>query len=270
MFQRDGSNKRLSLPVLGLAIVVYVAFALVAVFVWFPSGVLNLFAASTHGLVTATLVANLILLAAVVGGVLYLLGGLRLPDFGLRVSDVPTALVLTAAVWLAVNAIEAMWQIAATGAVSWGGEWQRLGVTAVIGASIAQLFGNALYEEILFRGVLLRQTYWRLETTPLPNLQKLAIALVISQSLFALIHLPILLSGGTSLIAAFTRLPAIFAAGTALGILYARSDNLALCVGIHALANKPTLLVADCFDLPDNLLFVTVVCLVLAALLEHR
>jgi hypothetical protein len=58
----------------------------------------------------------------------------------------------------------------------------------------------------------------------------------------------------------------LFTAGVALAILYARSDNLALCVGIHSLANKPMLLVADCFDLPNNLLFVTVTCLVLAAL----
>jgi len=268
MFQRAGSNKRLSLPILCLAMAVYVAFGLVAVFVLFPSGALNLFAASMHGLVTATLLANLILLATVVGGVLYLLGGLRLADFGLRVSDVPIALVLTAAVWLAVNAIEATWQIAATGAVSWGGDWQRLGLTAAIGALVAQLFGNALYEEIFFRGVLLRQIYWRLgtKTTHLQKFQKLAIALAISQSLFALIHLPILLSGGASLIAALAQLPAIFTAGAALAILYARSDNLALCVGIHSLANKPTLLVADCFDIPNNLLFVTVTCLVLAAL----
>jgi hypothetical protein len=81
-----------------------------------------------------------------------------------------------------------------------------------------------------------------------------------------LIHLPILLSGGASLIAALTQLPAIFTAGAALAILYARSDNLALCVGIHSLANKPTLLVLDCFDIPNNLLFVTATCLVLAVL----
>jgi hypothetical protein len=147
-----------------------------------------------------------------------------------------------------------------------GGEWQRLGVTAVIGALLAQLFGNALYEEILFRGVLLRQTYWRLETTRLTNLQTLVIAIAISQSLFALIHLPILLSGGMSIIAAFSRLPAIFVAGTAFAVLYARSDNLMLCVGIHALANKPTLLMSDSFDLPDNLVFAVVMCLIFAAL----
>jgi membrane protease YdiL (CAAX protease family) len=242
-----------------------IAFALLAAFVFFPSGILKVFAAPTRGLVTATLVANFISLAVIVGLVLCLIGGLRLSGLGLRSSDLPIAVVLTVSVWIGVNAIEGAWQAVADGAVSWGGEWQELGVTAVIGALLAQLFGNALYEEILFRGVLLRQTYWRLKTTRLTNLQTLAIAIAISQSVFALIHLPILLSGGMSPIAVFSQLPAIFVAGSAFAVLYARSDNLMLCVGIHALANKPTLLVTDRFGLPDNLVFATVMCLILAA-----
>jgi membrane protease YdiL (CAAX protease family) len=268
MFKRAGSNKRLSISVLGLAMAVYVALGLVFIFILFPSCVLKLLVAPTYGLVTATLVANLIFLAAVVGFVLSFLGDLRLSDFGLYTRDVPIALVLTISVWIVLNTIEGAWQIAANGAVNWDGAWQRLGGTAAIGALVAQLFGNALYEEIFFRGVLLRQIYWRLgsETTHLQKFKKLAIALAISQSLFALIHLPILLSGGASLIAALAQLPAIFTAGAALAVLYARSDNLALCVGIHSLANEPTLLVADCFDIPNNLLFVTVTCLVLTML----
>src|SRR5215813_3510768 len=192
MFQHAGSNQRLSISVLGLAIAVHVALMLVFIFIVFPSGVPKLLVALTHGLVTATLVANLILLAAVVGIVLSYLGGLRLSDFGLHSRDIPIALLLTISVWIVVNTIEGAWQIAANGAVSWDGPWQRLGVTAAIGALVAQLFGNALYEEIFFRGVLLRQIYWRLgpETTHLQRLQKLAIALAISQSLFALIQLP--------------------------------------------------------------------------------
>jgi CAAX amino terminal protease family. len=268
MFQSAGSNKRLSISILGLAMAIYVAIGLVFVFILFPSGVLKLLLAPTYGLVTATLVANLIFLAVVVSFVLSFLGGLRLSDFGLHSRDVPIALVLTISVWIVVNTIEGAWQIAANGAVSWDGAWQRLGVTAAIGAFVAQLFGNALYEEIFFRGVLLRQIYWRLgpETMDLQKFKNLAIALAISQCLFALIHLPILLSGGASLIAALAHLPAIFIAGAALAILYARSDNLALCVGIHSLANAPTLLVADWFNIPNNLLFVTATCLVLAAL----
>jgi hypothetical protein len=115
-------NKRLSLSILSLAMAVYLALGLAFAFVLFPSGVLKRFAAPTHGLVTPTLVANLILLAIVVGVVLYFLGGLQLLDFGLRGSDVPIALVLTISVWIGANAIEAAWQIRATGTVSWGGE----------------------------------------------------------------------------------------------------------------------------------------------------
>src|SRR5262249_10056766 len=63
MFQRARSNKRLSLPLPGLPMAAYVEFRVVAVCVSFPSGVLKQFAASRPGLVTATLVANLILLA---------------------------------------------------------------------------------------------------------------------------------------------------------------------------------------------------------------
>jgi uncharacterized protein len=191
MFPRAGSNSTLSLWILALAMALEIAFALLAAFVLFPSGILKVFAAPTRGLVTATLGANFISLAVIVGLVLCLIGGLRLSDLGLRGSDLPIAVVLTVSVWIGVNAIEGAWQAVADGAVSWGGEWQGLGVTAVIGALLAQLFGNALYEEILFRGVLLRQTYWRLETTRLTNLQTLAIAIAISQSVFALIHLPI-------------------------------------------------------------------------------
>ena len=57
-------------------------------FVLFPSGILKVFAAPTHGLITATLVANFISLAVIVGFVLCLIGGLRLSDLGLRGSDV--------------------------------------------------------------------------------------------------------------------------------------------------------------------------------------
>jgi hypothetical protein len=71
-------------------------------------------------------------------------------------------------------------------------------------------------------------------------------------------------------IAAFSQLPAIFVAGSAFAVLYARSDNLMLCVGIHALANKPTLLVTDRFGLPDNLVFATVMCLIFGSVLGHK
>src|SRR6476660_132661 len=118
MFPRTGSNSTLSLSVLALAMGLEFALALLAVFFLFRSGILKVFAAPTGGLITATLVANFISLAVVVGLVLCLMGGLRLSDFGLRGSDVPIATVLTISVWIGVNAIEAAWQAVVDGAVS--------------------------------------------------------------------------------------------------------------------------------------------------------
>jgi membrane protease YdiL (CAAX protease family) len=270
MFPRAPENRMLSLRVFVLAMALYIGLALLVVFVLFPAGILNAFATPTHGLVTATLVANLLFLALNVGVVLCLLGGLRSGDIGLRISDLPTAFVLTIGTWLAVNVIEAAWQLIVDGHLRWNENWHERGITAFLGWLVAQIFGNALYEEIFFRGILLRQIYWRLEATRCPKLQRLAIAIAVSQTLFAVIHLPILLSGGMSVAAAFAKMPAIFISGSALAILYAQSDNLMLCVGIHALANTPTLLVADYFDLPNNLLFVTVSCLVITALSRKR
>ncbi len=106
MFPRTGSNSTLSLWILALAMALEIAFALLAAFVLFPSGILKVFAAPTRGLVTATLVANFISLAVIVGLVLCLIGGLRLSDLGLRGSDLPIAVVLTVSVWIGVNAIE--------------------------------------------------------------------------------------------------------------------------------------------------------------------
>ncbi len=106
MFPRTGSNSTLSLWIVALAMALEIAFALLAAFVLFPSGILNVFAAPARGLVTATLVANFISLAVIVGLVLCLIGGLRLSDLGLRGSDLPIAVVLTVSVWIGVNAIE--------------------------------------------------------------------------------------------------------------------------------------------------------------------
>src|SRR5258708_36409454 len=119
MFPRTGSNSTLSLSILALAMALEIAFALLAVYVLFPSGILKVFAAPTGGLITATLVANFISLAVVVALVLCLIGGLRLSDFGLRGSYVHIAAVLTIRAWIGVKAIVTAWPIVAHSCVCW-------------------------------------------------------------------------------------------------------------------------------------------------------
>src|SRR6185312_2303626 len=103
----------------------------------------------TRGLLNGTLIGYAILLPLVVGGLLFLLGRLRPRDVGLRGRDLPAAIKSTLVLWAVVNLCEAAARI---GHFDFDAQWAH--PLGLIGQWIAQIFGNALYEEILYRGFL--------------------------------------------------------------------------------------------------------------------
>jgi hypothetical protein len=62
---------------------------------WAATTVFRPVRAATEGLVTATLLVNLLNVAVVVGGLLILVGGLRWKDLGLDRSELPVAIGVT-------------------------------------------------------------------------------------------------------------------------------------------------------------------------------
>lgn len=68
--------------------------------------------------------------------------------------------------------------------------------------------------------------------------------MIVSQLFFALIHLPMLVNKGGNIL-----LPLLWTVlgGIFLAVLYLRTENLLLVVGLHALMNKPTLLIHPSF-----------------------
>jgi hypothetical protein len=64
--------------------------------------------------------------------------------------------------------------------------WGEVGVGAILGLLVAQLFGNALYEGVLFRAVLLDRLVLKLRD----RRWGFPLALVGSQTIFALLHVP--------------------------------------------------------------------------------
>ena len=108
---------------------------------------------------------------------------------------------MTAVLWLFAQVGLVAWQ-AVFGRTGWSGGpfdanplWNR-GATVVTGALIAQLLGNALYEEITFRGFLLPQLYLKLERWQDRPALRIACAVLLSVAMFALIHIPIRLWTG--------------------------------------------------------------------------
>jgi membrane protease YdiL (CAAX protease family) len=236
---------------LALVLALYVAVNFLVVFVLFPSGVLRVLARPTGGLVSATLLANLILLAVVVA-VLRWRSGLAAADVGLASRGFLAGAVVAVLLWSGINLLQALWGLRVDGAVQANPDWAQLGASRTVGIFLAQLLGNALFEEILFRGVLFEQLRLRWSSRGAGTARSLLLALVVSQAVFAVIHVPLRLSSGMPLDALPGELALLFGLGVLLALLYWRTSNLYVCIGVHALSNAPLLAVKQQVDISTN------------------
>ena len=87
-----------------------------------------------------------------------LASGLRPRDLGLA-SNPRKAVIFTALLWALTQAALLVWQLIVLGTPQWNSAWQEMGPTFVLGEFISQIFGNSLYEEIVFRGFIFVQLY---------------------------------------------------------------------------------------------------------------
>lgn len=238
------------------------AFATGSVFV-FEAGLLHQAVAATGGLVNATLLCNAVALIVIVGGILLSIGRLKLKDVGLCAAKLPQAVIVTLALWAVVQLAELVIGLIQTGAVGFHEGWATRGPAAVIGNLIGQLFGNALFEEIAYRGFLLPQIYLKLcrRWAGSPG-KALVVALLLSQGFFALTHIPIRLHQGTVADALPANLLATVAVGAFFCWVYLQTGNLLIAVGVHALINSPTPLL-DAPLSPQLAVFVAVVLMLL-------
>lgn len=128
-------------------------------------------------------------------------------------------------------------------------------------AAILLCAGVAATEELLFRGTL---------TPALKKRLPAFAALLISDSLFALLHGLNLLTGHTPA-AVFLQIAAAFLCGLLLEMLHAAAGGLLPCILFHFLFNVSGRFSAD--SLPANLLLLSlyaVLTLLLALLLHHK
>lgn len=206
----------------------------------FPLQALRQLQAISGGWVTVTLVASagigLVQLVIVFGP-----GRQSLRDVGWHRTSLVPALVGTAALWALMHAGTMVWSLA-TGtslrpAAAWAGS-----AAAALAPLLAQVFGTALMEETVFRGHLWPQLVLRLRTIATARVAWVA-GLLLSQALFALLHVPVLGSQGLDAGAIGGTLVMLFVVGVVFALVYAATGNLWLAVGAHALGNAPTLLV---------------------------
>lgn len=227
------------------ALVIVALFALLAPFAAFYVFYGQAWQASiytlTYGIVAEDLLFN-ILSVCLVLFFIKTVGKLRLRDLGLGAS-LPRALLFTTLLWTLTQLSLALYQLATAGQISWNGLWNNPAEAVMVERIVSQLFGNALYEEIVWRGFIFVQLFLFLKGRR--TKRPLLTSLLISQIFFALMHIPFqLITQGSSL----TELPfwllATGVAGVIFAVLYLKTQNLFVAVGFHALFNEPTQLFA--------------------------
>lgn len=238
--------------------------------VFFAADTFRPLASATGGLFTGSLVVNLILVGALVGGVVGRMGGLRAYDVGLIGRSIPIGVLYTAALWIAAQAVHLVFGLLTYGRVMVHPSWENGGWMVMVGLLAAQLFGNALFEEIAYRGFLFPQLFLRLRAWVEYPLTHLMLSILISQGLFALSHIPNRIYLGMTTPEIALDLLMLLGWGVLYTLIYIRTDNLFIVVGIHALGNAPTTLFATAPLFEGDGASFLIYALVLVALFRHR
>ena len=208
--------------------------------VFFAGNTFRPLASATGGLFTGSLLANLFFIGALVGVIILRFGGLRLADLGLVFRHIPVGIAYTLGIWSAAQVILLIAGWLTYDTISLSPDWINPGL--VIGILLAQIVGNALFEEIAYRGFLFPQIYLRLSRLRDSRWSRLALALLISQGLFALSHIPNRIYLGMKPGEITLDLLMLLGWGALYTLIYLRTNNLFIVVGIHALGNTPTTL----------------------------
>ncbi|HHL52313.1 MAG TPA: CPBP family intramembrane metalloprotease [Flammeovirgaceae bacterium] len=198
----------------------------------------------SHGLLHPTLQGNLISLL-IFGFIIFKAGKLRPKDILLTRENFKSGLKWGLIIWLVLQVLVLLYHLySGRPVVAVEQSRQSLGVLA------GQLFGNALLEEMLYRGILLWQIYL-LFRKKYAHAGALIFALLISQAIFSLIHIPnrifvkeIGFSAGD-----FIRLMLM---GIVFALIYLRTANFTFAVIVHSLLNYPTVIIDT--ELPAKLI----------------
>jgi membrane protease YdiL (CAAX protease family) len=218
----------------------------------------------TKGLLNATLMVNLVIIGLISIGLFLKPGPLRFCDVGLNFSDLRNGFLFTFTLWVIIQAIEAALSLLTTGRLTLAADWAKYGAAIIIGEVLGQLFGNALYEEVVYRGVLLPQLqlkFLHLKWLSSKPAWSVVAALVVSLILFALRHIAVRLYEGVSGLDLLISLSFVALLGLLFALIYLRTKNLFLAIGIHALYNYPAPIFGDSNS--ARLILVLLTCLLM-------
>ena len=220
--------------ILVVAILYQFANAILVHYVFFPSGMFHPIYRATGGIISATF-QGYVLEALVMGFFLCYLGGLRAKDFAIRAKDILPAIGLTLFAWGMIQTIPML----EGQALQIDSDWGDFSIVKhnLSEFFMSQVFGNALYEELFFRALLISQ-FAIIFAKKFSSTWALLFAIVCACSIFALAHTPHrLINGNAFEVVMLHSMPNLFFMGLVFVVIFLLTKNIFVAVGVHALNN---------------------------------
>lgn len=168
--------------------------------------------------------------------------GLRAADVGLSRRGLPKACLATLALWILLHLVA--WSLL-------GGRFEPFDHQGKdsflrIGDLLGQLLGNALFEEVVYRGLFLTQFILLFRARGMSPARAAWLAALCSAVLFALPHIPnrLLKDEYSGLVDVLIDQARLVLSGLFLAWVYLRTQNLWWVIGLHSVGNEPTLVLA--------------------------
>lgn len=185
----------------------------------------------SYYLINPTLQGNLIILP-IFGFIIFKIGKHNFSSLWLNREKLKNGAILGIIFWLIIQTSVFLYMLLSGNPLS-----LHPNINKEIGALLGQLFGNALTEELIFRGIFFLQLYIILRKR-FSNRMAFLISIIVSQLFFAVVHLPnrIFIKHTANL---FIDQIKLFIMGVLFVLFYVRTKNFTLSVIIHSLFNHP-------------------------------
>jgi len=157
--------------------------------VGYQGGIVQAIQDSTRGLIHQSLLLNITLTLVTVAGILLWYEKLHLQDIGIVFGKLPLATVFGVFAWIIIQGIETIVGVLIKGRTGVTPDWQQNSL-AIMGLLFGHFFGTTLWEEIAFRGFLLKQCFLRLSGRTGNKALVTTSSILVSQLVFMLFHIP--------------------------------------------------------------------------------
>jgi len=246
-------KKTVEFWIICLVVVIDLIFSVIINLVIYRFGIFN-WIYDISGFVTPTMLAYTILYLVIIGLLIIYLGKLKPKDLGFSTSKLWQGVLIVFVGWFIIQIAGVIYSLIMSGTLTIDSYMVQSSAKLIITKNVVQWFFNAPYEEFLFREFLLTQLYLqiknRLIDDPKSVKKSLTRSLIISQLIFSFMHIPNRILWVVSsesytvkeiIWAAVNPLQygVLFILGLTFALLYHRTDNIFIVIGIHALFNEP-------------------------------